>query len=132
MLRGRPEPPPSPTAYPSLDDPYTLADKPPGVAFYQPKASFFLPYALLAGMRWAADRLVLSFTTDEVIVEGRGLHEVYARLAEHRVSRICEQGERYETTSQQSVYVRRIRRVPHGETEGASEDLFRRVNTEPE
>ena len=124
MLRGRPESTPSATALPSLDEAYTPAEKPPGILFYQTKGSFFLPYALLAAMHWTAERLTLSFTTEDVVVEGRGLHELYVRLAEHRVGRICEQGERYETTNQERVYVRRIRRVPHADAKRPEEDLL--------
>ena len=136
MLRGRPGSPPSATAFPSFDEPYALADRPAGVQFYHSEQSFFLPYALLAGMRWTAERLALNFTTEEVVIEGRGLHELYVRLAEHRVVRICEQGERYEQTNAETVYVRRIRRVPHVAAGVAApdpdDDLFRRLNTEAE
>ena len=132
MLRGRPDPTPTATAYPSFETAYTLAEKPLGVQFYHARQSFFRPYALLAGMQWTTERLVLNFSHDEVIVEGRGVYELYVRLAEQRVALICEQGERYETTNQESVHVRRIQRVPYLDTPARPDVSPEPMQTEPE
>ena len=119
MLRGRPSA--SDNDYPSFEEAYTLADKPLGIQFYRAKQSFFLPYALLAAMEWTATRLKLSFAMEEVMVEGHGLYELYVHLTAHQVSRICEQGQRYEQAGIEGVYVRRLQRIPHAESGGGDD-----------
>jgi hypothetical protein len=103
-----------------------LGEQPPGILFYRAKESFFLSYGLLAAMRWQGERLTLTFAVEDVVIEGRGLHELYARLAEHKVTRICEQGERYAEAAEGTVSVREIRRVFRVEAEPAqkSEESF--------
>lgn len=123
MLRGKPttqatEPAvPAPpcaghTGLPSIDQAFATEDRPHGILFYQQGESFFLPYHLLHSMQWGAAGLTLLFPTEDVILTGRGLHELYIQLAAHRVSRIVEQGERFAAISEDPVLVCKIQRVP--------------------
>ncbi|HOB98271.1 MAG TPA: hypothetical protein PKM43_05930 [Verrucomicrobiota bacterium] len=126
MLRGRKDPPSPTTAavpatpasstattgFPALDQAYATGERPAGILFYQLRDSFWLPYHLLQNMHCQADRLTLTFATDEVVLAGRGLHELYAHLARQTVIRIVEQGERYAQVSEAAVLVTRIERTP--------------------
>lgn len=126
MLRGRIDPSPAPTAsvptapaapsattgFPAPDQAYATDERPAGILFYKANASFWLPYHLLQTMHCQADRLVLTFATDEVVLVGRGLHELYVHLARQAVFRIVEQGERYAQVSEAAVLVTRIDRTP--------------------
>jgi hypothetical protein len=126
MLRGRTETetglaiagpdrassPAATTGFPARDQAYATDEHPPGILFYQAKESFWLPYLLLHSMCCQLDRLTLTFATDEVVLVGRGLHELYVHLARQTVWRIVEQGERYSEVSEAAVLVTRIERTP--------------------
>ena len=83
-----------------------------GIAFYKGKESFFFPYALLESMRFQGGKITLSFAPAMVVVEGRGLHRIYALLAAQKISRLVEQGERHEEAFETTLYVRRIDEIP--------------------
>lgn len=99
-------------AFPSLDEPFALEDRPSGVLFYKGRESFFHPYALLQSMNLNGDRLTVSFVTAEVVITGRALHALYVHLASHRVARMVEQGERYLGASEAALFIRRIEETP--------------------
>lgn len=125
MLRGRtqelqPDARPASTVKPSApevagfpgpDQPYATDAHPPGVLFYVASASFFLPYHLLQSMDCTSDQLTLRFPKEDVVIAGRGLHELYIQLAAHRVWRVVEQGERYAALSPAGLFVTSIARV---------------------
>ena len=94
--------------FPSLDQPFLLEDRPPGIRFYQRRASFYHPYSLLQGMHLADDTLTLSFATAEVSITGRGLHALYVHLSAQNVAAIIEQGERYAAGSEAPIHINRI------------------------
>lgn len=100
--------------YPNCSDPFQLGYGAVGIHFYTPTEAFYLPYSGLQTMRLQAESLQLVFTTDDVLVEGRGLHSVYAQIADQKLKRLHEQGERYEAASESPIFVRRISRVPRG------------------
>lgn len=83
-----------------------------GVHFYALKETFYLPYGALQTMRLSEESLTLVFATDEVGITGRGLHALYVHLADQRVKRVHEQGERYRELSEAPVFVERIERRP--------------------
>ena len=68
------------SAFPSLEQPFALEERPPGVRFYIGRTSWFHPYALLQNMNYTADSLKLVFADTDVVIRGRGLHELYRRL----------------------------------------------------
>ena len=104
---------PSPAAgFPPPDQAYATEERPSGILFYLAKESFWLPYHLLQTMQCQPDRLTLTFATDELVLVGRGLHELYVHLARQSVWRIVEQGERYAQVSEAPVFVTRIDRNP--------------------
>lgn len=110
------EPPPASSeaaAFPSLELPFVLEDRPCGIRFYQGRTSFFHPYALLQSMRYNADTLTLVFVDADVVLRGRGLHELYVRLAGQRVAWVVEQGDRYAVASDAAVHISRIEHTPH-------------------
>lgn len=122
MLRGRNEKPLSAgagalpaNAYPATEEPFATDERPPGIAFYKGKGSFFLPYALLESMRFQPEKITLFFPSAEVGIEGRGLHQLYTQLAAQKVSRIVEQGERYEQAAEAAVFIRRIDELPRSQ-----------------
>ncbi len=96
MLRGRLETtndlPVAP--YPTGVEPFAVEDHPMGIAFYKGRESFFLPYALLESIRFQPDKITLCFASRDVVVQGHGLHALYLRLAEYKVARVVEQGDR--------------------------------------
>ena len=98
--------------YPKCSEPFLQGYAPVGIHFYTPAEAFYLPYAGLQTMRLHAESLQLVFTTDDVLVEGRGLHSVYAQIADQKLRRLHEQGERYEGASESPIFVRKIGRVP--------------------
>ena len=105
------ESPPIPSddaALPSLEQPFALEERPPGVRFYIGRTSWFHPYALLQNMNYTADSLKLVFADTDVVIRGRGLHELYRRLADHRVACIVEQGPRHATASEAATLISRI------------------------
>lgn len=118
MLRRRDqssvEPPPllvDETVVPSLDEPFTLADRPAGVRFYKGRDSFFHPYALLQSARMQEERLILSYSTTEIIVSGSALHALYVHLTNQRVARIIEQGRRHAGASDGVTFVHQIEEI---------------------
>lgn len=128
MLRGKIEavslpsdatiPPPSGgNGFPGVDEPYATAERPVGVTFYQGRVSFFLPYHLLQTMQFEPERLTMFFAADEIRITGRGLHEVYVRLAAHQVCRIVEQGDRYAAISEAALFVVKIERTRRTESQ---------------
>ena len=91
------EPPPMvapDSAFPSLDQPFTLEERPPGIRFYVGRTSWFHPYIQLQSISYTADSLKIVFAGTDVVIRGRGLHELYRRLADHRVASVVEQGQR--------------------------------------
>ncbi len=127
MLRGpsnRPTPPGStgrgtqidpqhPAHLPPRDQPFTIEERPSGIRFYQIKGGFWLPYHTLQCIEFAADKLKLTFITDEVLIFGHGLHELYVRLARQTIGQIIEQGERYAEVNEAPVFIARIERAPN-------------------
>jgi hypothetical protein len=99
------------TGFPGRDQAYATDERPPGILFYQAEESFWLPYHLLQAMQCRPDRLALAFASDDVVLIGRGLHELYLQLARQAVWRIVEQGERYAGISNAPVFVARIERT---------------------
>ena len=73
---------------------------------------FFLPYHLLQCISFEGERMTLLFAADEIILTGRGLHELYVRLAAQQVSRIVEQGVRHAAVSEAPVLIIKIERIP--------------------
>ena len=86
-------------------------ERPPGIRFYRAKESFFLPYSLLQSMHWSGERVTLTFVTDEVVIEGQGLHVLYVELSEFKVARVREQEDR-EDEDASAVHVTKIERLP--------------------
>lgn len=107
---------PGTVPYPALDTPFVLANAPEGVHFYGPKEASYMPYATLQTMRLCDDKLMVRFATDEFVIHGRGLHSLYAHLADRRVKHVHEQGERYAQAEEGVVFVARIERqgLVHG------------------
>ena len=102
MLRGKPRfllnASGGASALPPADSAFaTEPERPPGIRFYRAKESFFLPYSLLQTMRWQGQRITLTFVSDDVVIEGEGLHALYVELAEFKVARIREQEDSTET-----------------------------------
>lgn len=128
MLRGQPpqhdscSPAPDPkgsgrSAFPGVEEPYAIGERPPGILFYCGRSSFWLPYHLLQGMRYEPEALKLTFAPAEVIIEGRGLHGLYVDLAQQVVWRVVEQGDRYAEASDATVHINRIVEIPKGKDE---------------
>ena len=99
-------------AFPGVEQPFTTGEHPLGVMFYRSKVSFFIPYHLLQTIRYRDEQITLVFATADVVVTGRGLHQLYTQLAAQQVSRIVEQGERYAGASENPVYIRKIDEIP--------------------
>ena len=93
----------------------TEPERPPGIRFYRAKESFFLPYSLLQAMHWRGELIILTFVSDEVVIEGQGLHALYVELAEFKVARIREQEDAKEAPGKDdvnTVHVTKIVRSP--------------------
>lgn len=121
MLRGTPRfaltAPGGASALPPTDSAYASEpERPPGIRFYWARESFFLPYSLLQSIRWKADRLTLLFVTDQVTIEGQGLHALYVAVSEFKVARICEQEDA--VADEDPVHVTKIERMPMESTGG--------------
>jgi hypothetical protein len=101
---------------PGLDQPFTTEDRALGVRFYRNKDGFFLPYHLLQGIQFTPTRITLRFQTDEVIIDGRGLHALYVGLAKQTVGRVVQQGERGRTAT---CCILSIERTPRAEGRNA-------------
>jgi len=91
-----------------------MGQRPPGVLFYRGQSSFWLPYHLLQAMHCEADTLTLTFAPADVVIEGRGLHELYVGLAQQVVWRVVEQGTRYASVSDSATLISRIVEIPKG------------------
>jgi hypothetical protein len=98
----------SDSVFPSLGQPYTLEERPPGIRFYVGRASWFHPYALLQNMSYTTDSLKIVFADTDVVIRGRGLHELYRRLADYRVASVVEQGLRHGVAAQAATLISRI------------------------
>jgi hypothetical protein len=96
------------SAFPALDQPFVLEERSPGVRFYISRTSWFHPYALLQNMSYTADSLKLVFADTDVVIRGRGLHELYRRLAEHRVACVVEQGQHHAAADEATTCISRI------------------------
>ena len=96
------------SAFPSPEIPFVLEDRPPGVRFYVGRTSWFHPYALLQNMSYTVESLTLVFADTDVVLRGRGLHELYRRLADHRVASIVEQGGRQAVAADAATLIIRI------------------------
>ena len=93
----------------------TEPERPPGIRFYRAKESFFLPYSLLQAMHWRGERITLTFVSDDVVIEGEGLHALYVELAEFKVARIREQEDSEDAPKKDEaniVHVTKIVRSP--------------------
>ena len=120
MLRGKPRfgltAGGGASALPPADSAFaTEPERPPGIRFYRAKESFFLPYSLLQTMRWQSQRITLTFVSDDVVIEGQGLHALYVELAEFKVARIREQEDAKEAPEKNdanTVHVTKIERSP--------------------
>src|SRR5262249_14885554 len=73
-------------SFPGLDQPFAIEEHPFGIIFYRSKESFFLPYHLLQGIRFSEATITLIYATADVVLCGRGLHQLYVRLAAQQVS----------------------------------------------
>lgn len=131
MLRGKSEPleeTPPPyggkieAGFPGIEVPFLTDERPIGIAFYRARESFFMPYHLLQRMRCRPEQLKLTFATCDVVITGRGLHQIYTHLAAQRVSRIVEQGERYAGVGDALVHVGRIQEMPKQKKKQDSEE----------
>ena len=96
------------SAFPSLEQPFTLEERPPGIRFYVGRVNWFHPYILLQSMSYTADSLKIVFAGTDVVIRGRGLHELYRRLADHRVASVVEQGLRHGVANEGTTLVSRI------------------------
>ena len=126
MLRGKPDPtrlaenpPPygakTQSGFPGVELAFSTEEHASGISFYQSKECFYLPYHLLQSMRFKEEKLTLVFATADVVITGRGLHQLYAQLAAQQVSRIVEQGDRYAAVSDALVHVSKIEEIPRSE-----------------
>ena len=97
--------------FPGVEQPYATDERPCGILFYRGKESFYLPYHLLQAMHCQPQQLTLTFAADDVVLTGRGLHELYVQLAAQRVWRVVEQGERYAKVSEAALFVATIART---------------------
>ena len=105
------EPPPMAapdSAFPSLDQPFTLEERSLGIRFYVGRISWFHPYILLQSISYTADSLKIVFAGTDVVIRGRALHELYRRLADHRVASVVEQGLRHGVASEAATLISRI------------------------
>ncbi len=87
-------------------------ERPAGIRFYRAKESFFLPYSLLQAMQWRGERVTLTFVTDDVMIDGQGLHSLYVQLSEFKVAHVREQGQREADATDSTVHVTKIERLP--------------------
>lgn len=94
---------------PGLDTPFLMSERPYGVRFYHAKQCFYLPYLQLLSLSLAADRLVLEFAGDSVVIFGHGLHSLFYYLSLQEVQCIVEQGDMGLAAT---THVRSIRRSP--------------------
>lgn len=100
MLRRNSQSPekPEPTAFvpwPAADEAIVLGNHPLGVHFYSIKGATFYSYASLRRMVLEEQKLILTFDSQEVTLEGEGLHSVYAQIAMQKVRRIHQQPETF-------------------------------------
>jgi hypothetical protein len=98
--------------FPSDEEPFVLGYGTSGIQFYGLKESFYLPYGSLQAMYLAEGNLRMIYITDEVNLEGQGLHSLYAHIAAQRVKRVHEQGERYRELADGGMFIVRISRNP--------------------
>ena len=130
MLRGRPENEGAPEfvianspprmgskEFPGVEQAYEAGERPPGILFYRSKEGFWLPYHLLQCMEFQADTLKLVFATEDVVIEGQGLHRLYVDLALQTVARVIEQGERYAAVAEPGLLISRIERIPRSKND---------------
>ncbi len=106
---------PEAAGFPGLDQPYATDERPAGILFYHGRESFYLPYHLVQSMHCQPEQLTLTFATDDVVITGRGLHELYVQLAAQQVWRVVEQGKRYAAVSEAALFVASIERTTHSE-----------------
>ena len=119
MLRGQPRftltSVSGASALPPADSAFTTEpERAPGIRFYRAKESFFLPYSLLQAMHWRGERVALTFVSDDVVIEGQGLHALYVDLSEFKVARIREQEVGEDNAGDSAVHVTKIERSPRG------------------
>src|SRR5262245_60222970 len=103
--------PPEPKGFvpfPPPTEPFLIGYLPLGIHFYRADEALYLPYSALQAMRLIGESLTLLFATDEVVIEGRGLHSLYAQIAAQKVKRVHEQGEPFEASVDKVVFVRQI------------------------
>ncbi len=96
------------SGFPSLEQPFTLEERPLGIRFYVGRASWFHPYILLQSISYTADSLKIVFAGTDVVIRGRALHELYRRLADHRVASVVEQGLRHGIADENTTLISRI------------------------
>jgi hypothetical protein len=97
---------------PGPDQPFTTEDRAIGIRFYRLKEGFFLPYHRLQSIQFTADRITIRFQSEDVHIDGRGLHALYVGLARQSVARVVQQGER----GKASTCITCIERVPRTDT----------------
>jgi hypothetical protein len=105
------------TCFPVGDQSYATDERPPGILFYRGRESFFLPYHLLQTMSFRTDEIHLTFAADDLVITGRGLHELYVQLATQRVSRIVAADDRHAAISEAVVLVTSIERTARSREE---------------
>ncbi len=110
LRRDSPSPektdPPGFVPWPSPEEAFVLGFQPWGVHFYTPEGALFQTYAGLQRMRLQEGRLILTFERQEILVEGEGLHSLYAQLGLQKVRRVHQQPERSSDLS--PFHIRRI------------------------
>lgn len=95
-------------AIPGPEEAFATVERALGIRFYRVKDGFFFPYTGLQSMTFTPKRITLRFSSDDIIVDGRGLHRLYVGLAQQTVHRIVQQTERGGT----GTVVTGIERVP--------------------
>ena len=113
---GRPAGADAENALPGTEEAFATVERALGIRFYRVKDGFYFPYHGLQSMTFTPKRITLRFSSDDVIVDGRGLHRLYVGLAEQTVHRIVQQTER----GGAGTVVTGIERVPR--TTGGSQE----------
>src|SRR4051812_38033454 len=79
--------------WPSGDEAIVLGNHPFGIHFYMVKNASFHAYASLRRVQLEDSKLILTFESVVVTLEGEGLHSIYAQIAMQKVRRIHQQEE---------------------------------------
>lgn len=111
MLRRSSQSPenPEPAAFvpwPAGGEAIVLGTHPLGVHFYTAKSASFHAYSSLRRMVLEEEKLILTFDSREISLEGEGLHSVYAQIAMQKVRRIHQQPEKFREGA--TIHIRAI------------------------